>query len=415
MTFVAFAKQPDTTNFVDNQGKPRVYFFNSTTCVHCANEKVLLKELTEKNLVDVKSYEISNPANREIWYKVASYFNIQAESVPFTVMADEYRVGFSKGGEVEDWLRNKAEELNQPNAVYSDKVGELLGFENLENSQNIAKTETGQENQLSEEGATTINKIDEAKKIPITILGKNFGEFDATSLALPTAVFFIALIDGFNPCAMWILIFLISMLIDTKSRFRLFVLAGTFLFISGLVYFFILIGWAKFFQFLSPYVVGINLAIAFISLFFGYVALKDYLSKKEDQCEVIDANIRQNVFERIKKYIKQDSLILATVGIAFLAFAVNIVELFCSIGLPMIYAALLTNSGVGGFEALMYHLFYAFVFMLDDLVVFTIAILTLNISGITAKFSKPVKLITGVVMTIIAIYLYSEVLKIWFN
>lgn len=52
-----------------------------------------------------------------------------------------------------------------------------------------------------------------------------------------------------------------------------------------------------------------------------------------------------------------------------------------------------------------YILIYILFFLIDDLVVFFIAMITLHITGITTKYSKYSHLIGGVIMVIIGILL----------
>lgn len=414
MTFVGWSFSGDT-DFKDNEGKTNIYFFWSKTCPHCHNEKDFLKELTDAGKANVKDYEVNENNNSDKWFDVMDHLNVPEESrggVPFTVIGDKYWVGYGNEKTTGAELRDRVEFCNIEENNCPDTTGALLGINTkTESTEDTSEYQT--ETETTEVVVETGTQGDVTKDydIEISIFGKSFGDFDTKNASLPFAVFVIALVDGFNPCAMWILIFLITMLIDMKNRFRMFALGGTFIFISGLVYFLILSGWGKLFEWLRPYSVGVNLIIAVLALYFAYSSLKDYTEKKDQACDVVNTEKRKRVFDRIKDVIQKKSFAVSLFGISLLAFSVNIVELFCSIGLPVIYSNLLADAGITGVSAYLYHLFYAFIFMLDDLVVFTIAMVTLNITGLSAKFTRPTKLIGGIVMGLIGLYLYWQFIQ----
>ncbi len=245
----------------------------------------------------------------------------------------------------------------------------------------------------------------ESKIIPETFLKVPIlGELRAESLSLPVLTLVVALLDGFNPCAMWTLVFLISLLLGLKNRKRMWVLGASFIFTSGLVYFLFLSAWLNFFLFLG-FVVWVRILIGFVAFIAGGYYLKDYFFNKTGGCKVMGDEKRQKTFKKIQSIVQERQFFLAIGGIILLAIAVNLVELICSAGLPAIYTKILSLSNLPVWQYYLYFLFYIFIFMLDDLFVFFAAMITLQAVGIQSKYSRFSHLVGGILMFIVGVLL----------
>jgi hypothetical protein len=152
-------------------------------------------------------------------------------------------------------------------------------------------------------------------------------------------------------------------------------------------------------------VIWVRLAIGFIALAGGGYNLKEFFINKEAVCKVTQGEKKKKVFEKIKSVTQMNSFWLALGGIILLAFAVNLVELICSAGLPAIYTQILALSNLPAWQYYLYIGLYIFVFMLDDLFVFFAAMITLEMTGITGKYARISKLIGGILMLIIGLLL----------
>ena len=151
------------------------------------------------------------------------------------------------------------------------------------------------------------------------------------------------------------------------------------------------------------YVKLVQVAIGIFAFAAGSYYLYDYLTNKDGACHVTGNEKRQKVFEKIKNITQNQNLIMAMIGIILLAFAVNLVELLCSAGLPAIYTQLLTLSQLPTWQYYAYLLFYITIFMIDDLFVFFIAMTTLQTTGISSKYSRLSHLIGGFLMLAIGL------------
>jgi len=222
-------------------------------------------------------------------------------------------------------------------------------------------------------------------------------------LSLPVITIIIAFMDGFNPCAMWILIFLITMLINMKDKKKLYILGTVFIVTSALVYFVFLSAWFNFFQFVG-YVYWIKIAIGLVALATGSVHVKNALTSK-GECHVTNSQQRASIMERIKKITKENNIWVAVIGMVILAISVNFIEVVCSAGLPAVYTNLLASANLSTVNYYLYLILYTVIFMFDDLFIFFVAVKTFHATGITSKYSKYSGIVGGVLMIIIGLIL----------
>ena len=233
---------------------------------------------------------------------------------------------------------------------------------------------------------------------------------------MPLISVVLGLVDGFNPCAMWVLLFLITTLIGMKDKKRMIILCSTFLFTSGLVYFLLMFSWLNIVINISTSIIIRNI-IALFALGAGVYNLYNFYKnlKTDDGCEVVDKKKRKDIFRRIKKFTKEKSLFIAIIGIMALAVSVNIVELLCSAGLPVVFSELLVINNISPAKAVLYDLIYILFFLLDDIIIFCIAIKTMDVVGISSKYNKYSHLIAGIIMLLIGILLLFKPGWLMFN
>ena len=226
----------------------------------------------------------------------------------------------------------------------------------------------------------------------------------------------IGFVDGFNPCAMWILIFLISMLIGMNNKKRMITLGVAFLTTSALVYMGIMLSWLEILKKLinesyMQYLIGIVAIVAAIWNLYSYYKS----TKKETGCEVVNNDSRKKIINKIKKFTSEKSFILALLGVMGLAISVNFIEFACSAGWPIIFTNILKINNLSGIQSFIYILIYIFFFLIDDIIVFSIAMFTLNIKGISNKYSKYSHLIGGILMLIIGLLMIFAPNILMFN
>lgn len=367
-----------------------IYLFYGDGCPHCAEEEEWFKTYLEKNKnIKIHRYEVwYDKDNQEKYSKVHEILNDKSSGIPYLVIGESVISGFDKDLTPER-IRNTVEYYRNVN--YKDKVGIYLGV--------VSESETGQEETKYED-----------TKVKIPLLGTK----EAKDVSIGLSAILIGVVDGFNPCAMWILLFLISMLLGMKNKKRMWILGITFLASSALVYFLFLLSWLNLSVFLNK-VLYIRVAISFFAVLFGVLQVVNFFFKKDDGCEVVGNKNRKRIIKSIQKIIKEKSFILAILGIILLAASVNIIELLCSLGLPVMFTQILAINEVSKVGQILYSLLYVLFFMIDDIIIFIIAMKTLEIKAISNKYGKYSHLIGGLIMIIIGVLMVYKPEWLMFN
>lgn len=362
-----------------------LYLFHGDGCPHCAKEREYLKEIEkEYDDVNIHLYEVwYDTDNQELMEKVKKELNSSTNYVPLTIIGDKYTVGFNDNTKL--MIKNNIEKCLKEEC--EDVVGNVLAGKTA--------NETTIKKEVKEQKK---DKEDSIKDLPI------LGKVDVKKVSLPIMSAVIGLVDGFNPCAMWVLVFLISMLLGTKDRKKMWILGLTFLFTSAFIYLLFMVAWLNVAIKMNT-VIWLRITIAIIAIIAAFINLKSFYKslKKDTGCEVVDSKKRKNIIEKIKKFTLEKSLILGLLGVMTLAVSVNFIELACSAGLPLLFTQILALNNLSKLSYMIYILIYIFFFLIDDIIVFVIAMFTLKITGISNKYSKYSHLIGGIIMLLIGL------------
>lgn len=394
-----------------------LYFFHGNGCPHCAEEDKFLNSIKDNypNLEIVK-YEVwYNEENAELLKKVENVFNITRSGVPTNVIGSTVISGYneSQGKKIERAIQYYLEN-DYHDVVEEIKAGEEVTIKNdldlNARKESNKEVESDENDYIVDEFSAQERKSDEETTIDLPL----FGSVNLKKLSLMSAAVIIGLIDGFNPCAMWILLFLISVLIGIKDRKRMWGLGLTFLITSALVYMVIMLSWINVAVKITT-VVWVRNVIAVVALIGAFVNLKSFMKSHESGCEVVDDKKRKKIFKRIKKFTHEKSFFLALFGVMLLAVSVNLVELACSAGLPLVFSELLALNNVSSFMKFMYTLLYILFFLLDDLIVFFIAMFTMKVTGISTRYNRLSHLLGGFIMLLIGILLLVRPEWLMFN
>ena len=380
-----------------------IYLFHSSDCVHCKAEIKYLDELKEKYDIKVYKYEVGhNEENNKILSKVRELMNESGSLLPFTVIGTTTFTGFS------DIQRVQIEKaINEyQTEPYCDKVGLYMGR---------TTEDSGCEGKIEPEKEKKESKMN----LPL------IGEVDVKSFSLPVIAIAIGLVDGFNPCAMWVLIFLLSILIGMKNRKKMWILGLTFIATSAGVYMLIMFIWMSLVSGITS-IRWLQILIAVVALIASFINIRSYLKarKEDDGCTVTDAESRKKIIGKVKRIAnleeqsenkKRFAFALAILGVMALAISVNVIELACSAGLPLIFTQILAMNKIVGITKLVYILLYILFFMIDDIIVFVIAMFTFKVTGISTKYTKYSHLIGGIIMLIIGLLMILKPEWIMFN
>jgi glutaredoxin len=241
----------------------------------------------------------------------------------------------------------------------------------------------------------------EPERFEITVLGRTLSLDDA---GLPAFALVMGLLDGFNPCSMWVLILMISLLAPLNDRRRMVAIAGTFVAIQGIAYFLMLTAWLNLFL-----LIGLarwsEIAIGAIALVAGLVNVKDFFAFGRGISLSIPERHRADIYKRIKALLHTQTLGAAIVGTIVLGVLVQIVEFMCTSGFPALFTRILTLRAPDAASYYGYVLLYVAAYMFDDFVILGIGVATLSRHRLQEREGRYLKLLAGVVMIGLAIYL----------
>lgn len=361
-----------------------VYFFYGDGCPHCAKEEIFLDKLEGENSnIRTSRFEVwGSKENAALLQKVAKAMNIEASGVPVTIVGDRYIVGY---GDAE----TTGEEIKTLISEYRPSVGRDVVKEVL----NKDKIEKDKKNAVSSEAKN--------KNVKVPFWGKvNLKDF-----SLPLLTILIGTLDSFNPCAMWVLLLLISMMITMNNRRRMWLLGLTFIISSAVAYFIFLSAWLNIYLFIG-YIKWIRTAIAVVAIFSGAFALREFWKNRNGGCEIEASSARRKyITGKLRDIVQSNKFYFALGGIVILAAAINLLELLCSAGLPAVYVPILTLADLAKWQYYSYLILYAFFYVLIQLIVFLATMFTFQVKAVSSKITKWSSLIGGVLMLLIGLLL----------
>ena len=358
-----------------------VYLFWTIGCPHCRHEKEFLAALERRDqAVKVVALEVSaRRENLELFQQVGKLLQADISGVPFTVIGNQYVIGWQDEGTTGRAIESAIREARRRGAP--DVVAGLLTAPAPAPPQRADKL-----------------------TVPETLTLPVFGPVNLKHLSLGALTVIIGALDGFNPCAMWVLIFLINLLLGMEDRRKMWILGSAFLIASGSVYFLFMTAWLNILMFLG-FIFWIRVIIGLVALLAGGYNLKEYWTDVSGACTLSQGARRQRTMDRLKGVISTRKFWLALGGIVLLAFLVNSVELICSAGFPVVYLQILSLTPMPFWHYYLYLLLYIVIFMLDDIIVFVAAMLTLQLMGVTTRYKRFSNLIGGVLMVLIGVLL----------
>jgi cytochrome c biogenesis protein CcdA len=233
-------------------------------------------------------------------------------------------------------------------------------------------------------------------KVPV------LGTLDVRKLGMPAFTFLIGLIDGFNPCAMWVLVFLLSVLAGLNDRRKLIIVAGTFVLISGLAYFIFMAAWLNVFR-LIGLVRWAQIALGVLAVGMGAIHIKDFFAFKKGLSLSIPESAKPGIYAKVRKIAAAESLWVALGTAIVMAVLVNMVELLCTAGLPALYTSILSYQGYPRLVEYLYLGLYILAYMFDDTILLLVVAVTLSRRRLQEREGRWLKLVSGVVILALGI------------
>ncbi len=341
------------TGDIVEENKANLYLFHGQDCPHCKAERKWLETIKEKykdklNIIEYETWY--NEENAALLEQIKVKFGETRGGVPYTIIGEKAFLGYSDAmqGLINEALKEYIPEI--------DADGNI--------------------------------------KLPL------FGTFNVKNSSISLAAIVLGFLDGFNPCAMWVLLFLISMLFKMNNKKRAWFLGIAFLFMSAFIYFLSMLGIN--FVLTVATINWIKKAIAIFILTAGIFNFYKYfkMRKQENGCSVVNEPRRKKLMNRIRNVMDSKSFVMALIGICILGVSVNLVEMACSLGFPVVFNEILTINNVTGIARILYLLLYILFYMIDDLAIFIISMMTLEATGITNKYNKLCTLVSAIIMII---------------
>jgi len=226
------------------------------------------------------------------------------------------------------------------------------------------------------------------------------GKIKPSDYSLPGLAVVLGLIDGFNPCAMWVLVYLISLIMTLNDTRKIWLIVGSFVFASGVLYYLFMAAWLNAFL-LIGYLRPVTILIGLVALGAGILNVREFIKTKgEIVCKIVPEEARKKTMSRIERIVTSPLTLVTIAGILGLAFVVNSIEFVCSAALPAVFTHVLSLSNLPTLQYYGYILLYDFFFMLDDLIIFGLAAFAVN-SSWGARYTRYGKPVGGAILVIL--------------
>ena len=303
-------------------------------------------------------------------------------------------------------------------STYIDNFNKMKNYGLIYPSVAVLNTSAGQISKLSDEDITKenlINIIDfhlagnYSEKPPEPTKDTTYDIFglfsiDISQLSLPVLTISLAFLDSFNPCAFFILIFLLNLLIYVRSRRRMLLIGGIFIFFSGFIYFLLMAAILNVFLIVEQQLI-ITIIAGCFALVFGGLNIKDFFFFKQGPSLSISEEKKSNLFKQMRKIVRTSFLPTVIIGTVVLAIFANTYELLCSLGLPLVYTTELASHNLGGIQYYLYLLFYNIIYIIPLLIILLIFVIKLGGKKLTELQGRMLKLISGIMMFSLGIVL----------
>ncbi len=369
-----------------------VYFFWGDGCPVCEIQKPYFQQWQEDfEKVEVKFFETyKNPQNAHLFQQVARFAGAEALAVPATFIGERRWTGFSQdiAIEMEDHISYcLANGCKDPLAtIVGSDVDDLPLSEQPNNNEQITIQQTEDENTISLFGI----------------------EIDVGNLPLFFSTFIIAFVDGFNPCSLWVLTFLLGFVAMTGSRKKILIIGMTYLAVSSLVYGFFILGMINFFYYIT-YLFWIRVVVALIASTFAIINIKDFFFYKKGLSLTIPEFYKPKIYKQARDLRKPETSTWSmVVGAAIMALGITLVELPCTAGFPMIWSSIIASHSVDISMFILLFALYILVYFLDEMLVFVTVVLTLKVSRFEEKHGRFLKLLGGIIMLSLAAVLVID-------
>jgi len=224
-----------------------------------------------------------------------------------------------------------------------------------------------------------------------------------SNFSLPVLTIILGGLDSFNPCAFFILIFLLNLLLYARSRKRMILIGGIFIIFSGILYavfMFVLLG--LLFT-LSQYLLFITILAGSVALILGLINIKDFFFYRKGASLSIPESKKSGIYKQMRALVKNPKLTASIIGTIILALTINFYELLCTLGLPWVFTTrledLLNTNQITLSEVTSYIIFYNIVYVIPLILIVLLFVVTLGKRKLSEWHGQIMKLETGIMLT----------------
>jgi len=364
-----WADDPWVRTSPEGMRKIQLYFFWAETCPHCRKAKPFIENLAgAHDWLEVHSYEVNDtPEHTALFIELSQKLGRTRLGVPAFAFCEQMTVGYA----------GEATEQSLLAALKTCK-DRLLG-----------------ESTGTQPGVEKAPAVDPTPPPAVTV--PFLGEVEASRFSLPVFTLIIAGLDAFNPCAFFVLLLLLSILVSARSRWRIALVGGVFVFFSGFIYFLFMAAWLNLFLYLGELRV-VTVIAALTALVVSAINIKDYFFFGEGVTLSIPESAKPGLFQRIRGLVaaaRWPSLLAGTVVLAVVA---NTYELLCTAGFPMVFARVLTLHDLSTAGYYLYLVLYNVIYIIPLAVIVTLFAVTLGSRKLSEKEGRILKLVSGLMM-----------------
>ncbi len=348
-------------------------------CAQCSSVLPLLEATTEKHDVALKIHDASDPAEAELYQRFKDVYSIPDGGFPVVFLGDRFLMGESV---ITAHLDTEIASCKETNCVCpASKIVGLTPY-------------PPQPDDITPE---------ESSVVTLPVLGK----IDTANMSLPLFTIILAGLDSFNPCAFFVLFFLLSMLIYAKDRKRMLLIGLTFVFFSALIYFLFMAAWLNLFLLIGQLMIITTIA-GIVALIVAGINIKDFFFFERGISLVIPESAKPKLFEKMRNLLKATSLSSMMLGTIVLAIAANSYELLCTAGFPMVFTRILTLNGISTGQYYVYLALYNIVYIIPLLIIVIMFVITLGARKLTEWQGRILKLISGMMMLCLGLILLIQ-------
>lgn len=353
-----------------------VYFYTDT-CPFCRAQGQFLDNLLEKYPeVNIARFNMSDRSSFPVLNSVTEMYPDSMRfrgSVPLTFYRGEFFAGFNE--DVAKQIRALALEYLDELSHDVEDVTNVKELENFEEPKSIEKAETDTIKSDVDDNKVADDGVGENVEVPF------IGEVDTTNMSAPILAGVLGIIDGFNVCSVGALVLILSIVLKFRDRKLIIIYGSIFITVTALMYFLLVLIWYKVFKYISPQLEFFEFIVGAIAIAGGVYFLREFIRFKQHgvTCESGTNKAVTSVTKYLQNAVATGNHWYIALAVAVFAIVVVLIEFPCSAAVPMALTATLATMELSTAGYLGSLGIFIFFYLLDELIIFFIAVWSMKI------------------------------------